>query len=172
MILSGPEIEKQVEKGKITIFPFDVKNINPNSYNFSLGKKIKIYTEKILDLKKKNKFKEIEIPENGLVLKPNKLYLGHIEEIIGSNNFVPIIKGRSSIARLGLFIVITADLIDLGAFGKWTMQLHAVQPVRIYSGMKIGQITFWKITGKKLLYDGKYQGANGPGESLSYKDIN
>ncbi len=171
MILTGPQIKKEVEKQSITISPFDPRHLNPNSYNFSLGDKIKTYNEKIIDPKKINKVKEIVIPSGGLVLSPRKLYLGHIAETIGSEHFVPIIKGRSSVGRMGLFIVITADLIDLGAIGKWTLQLHAIQPVRIYKGMRIGQMTFWKTSGKKILYKGKYQGATGPQETLAYKDI-
>lgn len=171
MILSGLEIIEQVKKRKIIIDPFDSSQINPNSYNFRLGERIKIYDEKILDPRKINRFKEIRIPKEGLLLQPDILYLGHILETIGSNHFVPIIKGRSSVGRLGLFIVITADLIDLGAIGKWTLQLHAIQPVKIYAGMQIGQMTFWKIKGKRSLYKGKYQGATGPGESQAWRDM-
>jgi dCTP deaminase len=170
MILTGPEIHRQVVAEKIVIEPYDKENIQPNSYDFHLGKTIKIYKEKILDPRKANEAEEIEIPQSGLTLDPGVLVLGHIEETIGSNYFVPIIKGISSIARLGLFIVITADLVDLGAIGKWTLQLHCVQPITIYPGMRIGQMTFWKITGEPLLYTGKYQGSQGPVESKSWKD--
>ena len=53
------------------------------------------------------------------------------EEVMGSDRFVPIIHGRSSTARMGLFVHITADLIDIGSYNQWTLQLHAVQPVRM-----------------------------------------
>jgi len=171
MILTGPEIVREVKARRIVIEPFNLSQINPNSYNFKLGNTIKVYTEKILDPKRSNSWKEIEIPKRGLRLSPRKLYLGHIFERIGSSSYVPIIKGRSSIGRLGLFIVITADLVDLGAFGCWTLQLHSVQPLIIYPGMLIGQITFWKISGRRLLYKGKYQDIKGPMQSLSYKDF-
>lgn len=170
MILTGQEIEREVGRGFITITPFSPKFCNPNSYNFHLGKVIKTYRDKILDPRKANKVEEVEIPKEGLLLSSEKIYLGHISERIGSNYFVPIMKGISSIGRLGLFINITADLIDQGAIGNWTLQLHAVQPVRIFPGMPIGQMTFWVVDGKPMLYSGKYQGATGPMESLSHKD--
>ena len=142
MILSGTEIKKQVDKNKITIFPFDENCVNPNSYNVELGEFLKVYQDDVLDSKKQLKTKIIKIPKQGIVLEPNKIYLGCTKEVIGSDYFVPTITGRSSSGRLGLFVQITADLVDIGYKGKLTFQLHVVQPLRIYSGMKIGQIMF------------------------------
>ncbi len=170
MILTGSKIAEEVRSGKIILEPFDEQYCNPNSYNFHLGSNITLYTEKVLDPKQKNGTHSITIPKEGLTLQPDTLYLAHIEEKIGSRHYVPIIKGLSSIGRLGLFIVITADLVDLGAVGQWTLQLHCVQPVTIYPGMAIGQITFWRISGKPMYYEGKYQHAAGPISSLSFKD--
>lgn len=169
MILTGHEINRQVKDGAITISPYDDVNINPNSYNFHLGPTIKMYIENTLDAKLLNPTTSITIPAEGIILMPDRLYLGHIQERIGSNHYVPIMRGRSSIGRLGIFINITADLIDQGAFGQWTLQLHAIQPVRIYAGMSIGQMTFWVPEGKSQLYTGKYQNASGPIASLAYK---
>ena len=106
-----------------------------------------------------------------MVLEVNKVYLGFTKEIIGSDHYVPIITGRSSTGRLGLFVQITSDLVDVGFKGNLTLQLHATQPVRIYKGMKIGQITFWKIYGDVDLYEGKYQGSVGPNESQVWRDF-
>lgn len=89
---------------------------------------------------------------------------------MGSTRFVPIIRGRSSVGRLGIFIDITADLIDLGSINQWTLQLHAVQPVRVYPGMLIGQVTFWRTYGRRRLYAGKYASRPSPVPSLSYLD--
>ena len=66
---------------------------------------------------------------------------------------------------------ITSDLVDIGFHGRLTLQLHSVQPVRVYKGMEIGQVMFWKIYGKASLYNGKYQNSNGPRESESWKDF-
>lgn len=170
MILTGTAIYEEVQIKKIIIEPFNLSQINPNSYNFRLGKIVKVYQNNILDAKQPNSIKTIEIPSAGLVLNPNTLYLGHTEEIMGSEYYVPIIRGRSSIGRLGLFVHITADLIDIGSINQWTLQMYAVQPVKIYAGMLIGQVTFWKPKGKITLYKGKYQGSKGPVESYIYKD--
>lgn len=171
MILTGSEIEKNVKKNKITISPFNVECVNPNSYNLELGDYLLVYENDVLDGKQEQKTKKIKIPSNGLVLEPNKIYLGYTREIVGSNYFVPTITGRSSSGRLGLFVQITADLVDIGFKGNLTFQLHAVQPLKIYSGMKIGQILFWKPKGKIKLYNGKYQNSKGPNASKIYKDF-
>lgn len=171
MILTGDKISKEVKKGKITISPFDFACVNPNSYNVELGDYLMVYCDDILDSKKQLKTKKIPIPDDGLILEPNKVYLGYTKEILGSDFYVPTLTGRSSSGRLGLFVQITADLVDIGFKGNLTFQLHVVQPLRIYKGMKIGQIMFWKPFGKIKLYNGKYQNSKGPQESKVWKDF-
>ncbi len=171
MILTGNEIAKRVSEGDIVINPFDKSNLDTNSYDFQLGNEIKVYKNKMLDAKKHNPTKSIKIPKSGFVLKPDTLYLGCTKEIMGSKKYVPIIRGRSSTGRLGLFIHITAGLIDIGSINRWTLMLHAVQPVKIYPGMLIGQVSFWETIGEITLYDGKYQSSMGPVESLGYRDF-
>lgn len=171
MILSGIKITEEVKKGKIEINPFNIEQINPNSYNYTLGDYVKVYENYELDSKVKEKVKTILIPDEGLVLEPNRVYLGFTNEVIGSDFYVPIITGRSSTGRLGLFVQITSDLVDIGFHGKLTLQFHATQPVRIYKGMKIGQVMFWRIYGKYELYKGKYQSSEGPRESEVWRDF-
>jgi dCTP deaminase len=171
MILTGSKIAEEVRQKRIHITPFDESRINPNSYNFRLGKLIKVYKDNLLDPKQVNETEDIIIPEEGIIISPDKLYLGHTMEIMGSNEYVPIIRGRSSIGRIGVFINITADLIDIGSINQWTLQIHAVQPVRLYAGMHIGQVTFWETEGEITLYDGKYKNSRGPMESQIYKDF-
>lgn len=171
MILSGKKIKEEVENKKIIIYPFNNENINPNSYNYTLDDYIKVYEEEILDAKKKIKTKTIEIPNDGMILEPNKLYLGCTKEIIGSDYYVPIITGRSSTGRLGLFVQITSDLVDIGFKGKLTLQFCATQPVKIYKGMKIGQVMFLKVFGEADLYKGKYQNSEEPRQSEIWRDF-
>lgn len=171
MILSGKEIIKQFDKKRITITPFNIKNINPNSYNYTLGSYVKVYKERDLDSKKNNVTEIIEIPDEGLVIEPDKIYLGYTEEVMGSKYYVPMLTGRSSTGRLGLFVHITSDLIDIGFRGKLTLQLHSIQPVRIYKGMQIGQVTFWRVFGEIELYHGKYQGSDTPRASEIWRDF-
>ena len=171
MILSGKKIDEEVKNGKIIIEPYSECNINPNSYNYTLGNYVKVYKNIELDSKKQEETEIIEIPDEGLVIEPNKIYLGYTEEIIGSDYYVPVITGRSSTGRLGLFVQITSDLVDIGFKGRLTLQLHSTQPVRIYKGMKIGQIMFWRIYGDVELYKGKYQNSLGPRESEVWRDF-
>ncbi|MDR2107027.1 MAG: dCTP deaminase [Holosporaceae bacterium] len=171
MILTGSEILKNVENKKIIIDPFNVSQLNPNSYNFTLGDRLAVYNSYILDAGKNNEARELIIPAEGITLASGTVYLGYTREIIGSNYFVPIIRGRSSVGRLGLFINITADLIDIGSINQLTLQLNAVQPVTIYPGMQIGQVTFWTTFGEIKKYEGRYKGSAGPVTSKMYLDF-
>ncbi len=171
MILTGNEIKKKVEEKEIIIEPFDEKALNPNSINFRLGDKLKVYKNYVLDPKQKQETEIIEIGDEGYVLEADKIYLGCTMEKMGSEKYVPIMSGRSSTGRLGLFVHITADLIDIGSINHWTLQMHAVQPVRVYKGMPIGQVTFWKPQGEISLYHGKYQGSVEPMESQIWRDF-
>lgn len=146
MILTGPEIVAQVNKGRIRIEPFAPGQVNPNSYNFRLGDEVEVYESETLDARAANATKRIAIPDEGLLLRPDKIYLAPTAELIGSDHYVAIIHSRSSVARMGLFVHVTADLIDLGSYDRWVLQLHAVQPLRIFRGMPIGQVTFWSTS--------------------------
>jgi dCTP deaminase len=171
MILTGNEIEREWEAKRIRIDPFAPDQVNPNSYNFRLGRSVKHYKNTALDPKVRQETIMEEIPPEGFVLQPDRIYLGHTEETMGSDFYVPIIRARSSVARLGLFVHVTADLIDIGSYNQWTLQLHAIQPVRVYAGMPIGQVTFWCVKGEITLYKGKYQGSKGPMESEIYREF-
>jgi len=172
MILTGPEIFKEVMRKKIHINPFDKSNLNPNSYNFRLGNMLKVYKKKILDSAKPNEYKEIKIPVSGFVLKTNQLYLGHTIEEMGSDYYAPIMQARSSVGRLGLYIYLNSGLGDIGFKKQWTLELHAVHKLKIYPGMKVGQMLFWRPQGKIILYDGKYKNSVGPETSQIWKDFN
>lgn len=170
MILTGPEIKKRIAAGEIQITPYNEANVNPNSVNLTLDNKLLVYQELILDANKPNKTREIIIPKEGFILQPNKLYLGSTVEFTESKNLVPIINGRSSIGRLGLFVHVTAGFGDTGFAGKWTLELMATQPIKIYPGMKICQIYYNTVEGEVEAYAGKYQGAQSVQASELYKD--
>ena len=157
-MISGNEIIKRIKDGSIVIIPFDEKRVNPNSYNITLNNKLKVYTEDILDCKKDNSFKEVIIPEEGIVLQPNELYIGATNEYTETYGLVPCIDGRSSIGRLGICIHVTAGFGDNGFKGVWTLEITVVKPVRIYPNIEIAQIYFQEIEGEKAeLYSGRYQ---------------
>ena len=104
MILSGKEIKKQVKEGSITIDPFTDDQINPNSYNLRLHHDLLVYDNDILDMRKKNSASPLVIPDDGLQLEPHKLYLGRTVERTSTDKYVPMLEGRSSVGRLGLFL--------------------------------------------------------------------
>lgn len=170
-ILTGPEITRQRDQHRLTIEPFHPGSINPNSYNLTLGPTLACYTGDVLDTRTPNDAELITIPDEGFVLTPDKVYLGHSTEIIGSDFYVPFIHSRSSAARLGLYVVICAALIDIGSKGQTTFQMHAVQPLRIYAGLSYAQVDFRATVGERVLYDGKYQGSTGPRISEIHRDL-
>lgn len=171
MMLSGKEIEKKLGSD-IIIEPFNRKQLNPNSYNLRLHNELLVYDEDILDMKKENKTKSITIPEEGLVLEPGKLYLGRTIEYTETKNYVPMLEGRSSIGRLGLFIHVTAGFGDVGFKGYWTLEIFCVQPIRIYPSVEVCQIYYHGIDGDYEEYSsGKYQSNKGIQPSLLYKDF-
>lgn len=171
MILSGREIKNKIGK-EIVIEPFSEKQLNPNSYNLKLHNELLVYEVDVLDMKKENKVKKIVIPEDGMVLEPGKLYLGRTVEYTATDNYVPMLEGRSSIGRLGLFIHVTAGFGDVGFKGFWTLEIFCVQPIKIYPGVEICQIYYHSVEGEYDQYcSGKYQKNKGVQPSLLYKDF-
>ncbi|NEA60178.1 dCTP deaminase [Streptomyces sp. SID13666] len=170
MILTGPEITAATHDGRLRIAPFEPAQVNPNSYNIRLGPTLLTYTEPVLDTRSPNPTRAHDITDGGFVLQPGQLYLGHTLEEVGSDTFVPLLFGRSSVGRLGLFVEITAPIGDLGFFGQWTLMLTPVRRLRVYAGMKIGQIMFFVAAGPVDLYAGKYQDAVGPQPSRAWRD--
>ena len=171
MILSGKEIQRHIGK-EIIIEPFDQSRVNPNSYNLTLHNELLVYENHELDMKKLNPTKRITIPEEGLVLEPNRLYLGRTNEFTKTEGFVPMLEGRSSTGRLGRFIHVTAGFGDVGFAGYWTLEIFCIQPIRIYPNAEICQIYYHSIEGDYEPYkSGKYQNNTDIQPSLMYKDF-
>lgn len=171
MILSGKEIKGKLGN-EIIIEPFNEGQLNPNSYNLRLHNELLVYEDDVLDMKKEHKVKKIIIPEEGLLLETGKLYLGRTLEFTKTDKYVPMLEGRSSIGRLGLFIHVTAGFGDVGFSGFWTLEIFCVQPIRIYSGVEICQIYYHSIEGEYEKYiSGKYQNNTGVQPSLLFKDF-
>lgn len=171
MILSGKEILKHIGK-EIVIEPFDEKRLNPNSYNLSLANELLVYEDEVLDMKKEHAVRKIVIPEEGLLLEPHKLYLGRTNEFTKTDGFVPMLEGRSSTGRLGLFIHVTAGFGDVGFAGYWTLEIFCVQPIRIYPNVEVCQIYYHDIHGDYDRYEsGKYQNNKGIQSSMLYRDF-
>ena len=171
MILSGHDIKIHLGRN-IIIDPLDDKTLNPNSYNLTLHDEVLVYEEVVLDMRKSNRVTRVTIPEEGLVLTPNQLYLGRTSERTETHNLVPMIEGRSSIGRLGLFVHVTAGFGDVGFCGYWTLEMFAVQPVKIYPGVSICQIFFHQIAGDITEYSSdKYQNNRDIQPSLMFREL-
>ncbi len=171
MILSGSEIRAQLG-GNIQIQPFNEDQLNPNSYNLRLHDELLEYEEIVLDMKRPNRFRRISIPPEGLVLQPNQLYLGRTIEYTETRNLVPMLEGRSSIGRLGLFVHVTAGFGDVGFCGYWTLEMFAIQPVRVYAGVQVCQVFYHTVEGAVTEYkSGKYQHNRDIQPSLLFREL-
>ena len=171
MILSGKEIASRIGD-EIIISPYDKSRINPNSYNLTLHNELLVYKSFPLDMKNENKCEKLLIPKDGLMLKPNRLYLGRTVEYTETKGIVPMIEGRSSIGRLGLFIHITAGGGDVGFKGFWTLEILPIHPIIIYAGVEICQITYHTIEGEYDSYSSnKYQDNEGIQPSLLFREF-
>ena len=171
MILSGKEIQKRINND-IIIEPFIEQRINPNSYNLSLHNELLLYKDSILDMKKDNRVDRIIIPSSGLILNPNRLYLGRTVEYTETKNLVPMLEGRSSIGRLGLFVHVTAGFGDVGFKGYLTLEIFCVEPVKIYPNVQICKIYFHTLEGDYDNYtSSKYQNNKSIQPSMLYKDF-
>lgn len=157
MILSSSEIQKAHKRGHIKIDPFDPARINPNSYNVRLHDTLYVLQKGELDMRKKCVYEEVKITDEGFLLEPGRLYLGRTFEYTESHKYVPLIEGRSSIGRLGIFIHATAGFGDVGFCGYWTLEISVIQPVRIYPMIEIAQVYYNEVKGKAIPYKGKYQ---------------
>ena len=162
MILTRTEIDKEVTSGSIIIRPYSPAQLNPNSYNYRLGRTL-------MEVHPHTSLGEIdvdtpsfEIENTGTLLNPGKVYLGHTAETIGSKTYVVSLMGRSSVGRLGLYLQLSADLGNLGDAHRWTLELTCVQPIVVYPDMLIGQVTFWQPRGELSHYSGPYTNYSDP----------
>ncbi len=170
MILTGPEIKKELGH-RIFIEPFDEGLLNPNSYNLRLSEELLVYRDFPLDMKSENPTRPLTIPESGLLLEPGHLYLGRTMERTRTTGFVPMLEGRSSIGRLGMFIHVSAGFGDVGFDGFWTLEITVIHPLRIYPHIEICQIFYHGIQGEVVSYQSKYQKNKGVQPSLLYQEF-
>lgn len=142
----------------IAIDPYDPNQLNPNSYNLRLHDELLVYDNPVLDMKVDNATSRLTIPPTGLQLDPGRLYLGRTVEHTRTDKLVPMLEGRSSIGRLGMFVHVTAGFGDVGFNGYWTLEIFVVQPLVIYPAIEICQIYYHHIDGAHTTYrQGKYQ---------------
>lgn len=172
MILTGNEIKQRIASGDIVIHPYNEEQLGPNSYNLRLHRDMLAYREAVLDPKQDNRTAKIIIPPEGYVLRPGRVYIASTVEWTETRNLVPMLIGRSSVGRLGLAVHVTAGFGDVGFKGKWTLEMVATEPVRVYPGMEICQIYYHTVQGEILdEYAGKYAGQETATPSRLYQEM-
>ena len=186
MILSDRSIKKEIEKGSISLNPFNPTDIQPSSIDVHLDKSFLIFNKaqhSLIDVKKKTDdlMKEVIITEEQpFILHPGEFVLGStLESVKLSASISARIEGKSSLGRIGLLIHSTAGFVDAGWEGKLTLELSNVSPlpITLYYNMKIGQISFMQLSspverpyGSEAL-GSKYQNQEKPEASKFYKNF-
>ncbi len=174
MILTGPEIKRRREMGYIKIDPFNEKQLNPNSYNLTLHSEMLTYRAALgehLDARKDNPTWVMSIPEEGLIFRPGRLYLARTNELTETHGLVPQLDGRSSVGRLGVSVHATAGFGDMGFVGCWTLEISVIEPVKLYPGMEICQVSYHEVIGEHRPYKGKYQDSGNVQASKLYQEF-
>jgi len=157
MLLTGPEIVRRRQVGDLVIEPFDPRQVEQNSYGFRLGPRLLEWHAASFDAAEPPAPAVAStIPLDGVLLQPNRLYLGETAEVIGSNRYACELYGNLSIAALGVWIQVSAPLGHTGAIVRWTLEIRVSQPIRLRAGMLIGKLAFWDVHGDVLPYHGRY----------------
>jgi dCTP deaminase len=197
-ILTDSALEAAIQRGDIRIDPWNPNQVNPTSYDLTLGDGVAVYRkcvntdnflsknrvedgldfvprDLVLNVKEEEPLSRFQIhPENGWVLKPGIGYLMHTRERIWTESYVPIVDGKSSIGRLFIQVHATAGFGDPGFDGQYTLEVIVQHRVRVFPGMRIGQIRFHTMEGElRHPYAGNYVGeaAMGAVGSRSWKQF-
>lgn len=182
MILSDVTIREELAAGRIVIDPLDDSMIQPSSVDLTVSPLFRVFrnhTTGLIDVKRnqENLTELVDVGEGPFILHPGEFVLGSTAESVTlPDDLVARLEGKSSLGRLGLLIHSTAGFVDAGWDGELTLELSNVAnlPITIYPGMKIGQISFIKMTtAAKHPYGSdikgsKYQGQRGPRPSKYY----
>lgn len=187
MVLSDRTIKEEIARGRITIEPLDHACIQPASVDVHLDKKLLVFktwrSPFLIDVKQRledlTELVEID-DENPFYLQPGEFVLGStLEDITLPDDIVGRLEGKSSLGRIGLLIHSTAGYVDPGWRGHLTLELSNVAklPITLYYGMKIGQVSFLRLTAAAERRYGdeslgsKYQGQVEPTASRYYQDF-
>ena len=155
MILSDRSIKESVASGRIVITPYDEALVQPASIDIRLDGRFLVfrnYKHSCIDPKAlQEDLTEMVTVEEGepFIVHPGEFILGNtVERVKLGNDLVARLEGKSSLGRLGLIVHATAGYVDPGFEGNITLELSNVAnlPIRLYPGMKVGQISFFAMT--------------------------
>lgn len=186
MILSDRSIRAELAAGRIVIDPLDERCIQPSSVDLHLDRFFRVFlnhTMRVIDVKEDQEelTELVEIkPDDAFILHPGEFVLGStLERVTLPDDLVGRLEGKSSLGRLGLLIHSTAGFVDPGFDGHLTLELSNVAnlPITLYPGMKVGQISFLRMTtpaehpyGSRAV-GSKYQGQRGPTPSRYFENF-
>jgi dCTP deaminase len=186
VILSDRDLRAEIAGGRIIIEPYDESCMQPSSIDIKVSNLFRVFrnhSAAVLDVKEDlTALTElVEVPIDGVfMLHPGEFVLGSTLERVGvPNDLVARVEGKSSLGRLGLLIHSTAGFIDAGFDGHVTLELANVAnlPITLYPGMKIGQVSFMRMTSPAENPYGsgakgsKYQGQRGPTPSRYFENF-
>ena len=186
MVLSDRDIRAEIEAGRIVIDPFTPDAIQPSSVDLHLDRRFRVFRNSrypYIDVRA-DQPELTELVEIGgddpFILHPGEFVLGSTFELVAlPNDLVARLEGKSSLGRLGLLIHSTAGYVDPGWEGNLTLELSNVAnlPITLYDGMKIGQISFQRLSSPAEVGYGdarigsKYRGQRDPTASLYHRDF-
>ncbi|WP_268220463.1 dCTP deaminase [Streptomyces sp. EMB24] len=173
MILTGPAIAAAVQADEITIDPYEPSRLSPNAYDWRLGDTIRV-CDGDLDAATPTAFSEQPIPDTGLVLRPDLLYLGITLERTGSETYAQLLNGDRATGSLGIWVHVSAPLGHQGHAIRWTLEIRATRPVRVYPGMTFGKLVFLTAFGAPASYQhqpAKYASTEGIDVSRLHEEI-
>ena len=168
MILTDEAIRRLVDDSRITIRPFDAARLGPNWYDVSLGHKLAVIDSEEVDPRHPVENVVLDLPPEGLVLEPGLFYLGFVQEVLGSYHVVPLLHATKEAAERGLFVHVTANVIDIGNHANFSLHLVPTRRMRVRPGQVVARASFWRVEGPVTLYKGKYKDARGLAPSKSY----
>jgi dCTP deaminase len=183
MLLSDRDIREQLESGRVGLDPLDLGMIQPSSIDVRLDKYFRLFNnhkypfiDPRLDQSELTSLVEIEDGEP-FILHPGEFVLGSSYELVTlPDDIAARLEGKSSLGRLGLLTHSTAGFVDPGFSGHVTLELSnvATLPIKLWPGMKIGQLCFIKLSSPaekpygSSEYSSRYQGQRGPTASRSH----
>ena len=183
MLLSDRDIAAEIKSGRVKVEPFDPKMIQPSSVDVRLDRFFRVFEDhryEVIDpsIEQSELTREVAVaPDDFFILHPGEFVLASTYEVITlPDDIAGRLEGKSSLGRLGLLTHSTAGFIDPGFSGHITLELSNVAnlPVKLYPGMKIGQLCLIKLSSSaehpygSALYGSRYQGQRGPTPSKSW----
>ena len=151
MVLGKEEILKEVKKGNLKVEPFNVRNIQGSSIDLTLDDKFRVFTKDIIgeDYKKYSKL----ITKKEIILEPGDFILGITKEKITLKNLCGWLQGRTTYARLGLGVHVTANFLHPGISNKQVLEIKNLNNyrIKIKAGMKVCQLILDRVEGKYVL---------------------